>query len=872
MKLKLRTLLIILNTVLIAALIPASVSANPTLPAGLVALYTFEEGTGTAVNDYSGVAPAMNLAIEELAGTSWTPAGAFTIPLADNGTILGEGVGDTDGLLDAKIAAAVRSTNQFTIEAWVTPAGDASDGISGPARIATLSDPAGPTGDRNFALMQDGDVWDARLRESTDADENPSDFNPTGGQGGTWGVDVGQLTYLVLTYDGSGAANTGVGTLYVLNPAASCNPAGAGYVGLNNEGNLSTWEDDFRFAIANEHSLPPAGRTARDWRGSLHMVAIYNQALDAGEIAANCAQGSRQIFDPLDIAKVFAPDTVEPGEVSTLTFTVTNPAGNPPINTAAFSDTLPAGVVIANPNGLATDCVGTITAVAGTDVISLADGVFAAGVDTCDISVDVTAAADGIYNNLSSVITSVQTQDSAAGASDTLTAGTSALTLTKAFAPDLIPPGGTSTITFNLNNPNSVVSATNVAFTDTLPTNVTVAIPSNATTDCGGTFVGAADTIFLTGGSLAAGASCSASIDVTSDITGSYNNTTSTITSNETPAGTAASDILDVVAGLGISKDFTPAQIEPNNVSTLSFIILNTSGVTANNVSFVDNLLVGVEVAATPNATNTCGGTFAPAATDTTLNLSGGTLGDGASCTLSVDVTAAVEGVYDNLSDPVTSDDTPDGNQASATLTVEERSGDNDEGDSGRRESGGEPQLLVVDPAISKRGSPLAAQPGEQVTFTIDVTNTGDQTATDVVVSDNVDPLFNIQSTSVTQGSTSVNGQQVTANIGTLNPGQTETITIVTTASNAAQPGALCNTASVSGNNLNSATSNQVCITISGESGLPGTLPSTGGEPVTFASQLARFIKIPLALLALLFVGYVGLWMASRRRRRISRW
>lgn len=46
--------------------------------------------------------------------------------------------------------------------------------------------------------------------------------------------------------------------------------------------------------------------------------------------------------------KAFAPDTIGPGCVSTLTFTITNASGSP-VTDLAFTDNLPAGVTIATP-------------------------------------------------------------------------------------------------------------------------------------------------------------------------------------------------------------------------------------------------------------------------------------------------------------------------------------------------------------------------------------------------------------------------------------------------------------------------------------------------------------------------------------------
>src|SRR5262249_10088977 len=74
--------------------------------------------------------------------------------------------------------------------------------------------------------------------------------------------------------------------------------------------------------------------------------------------------------------------------------------------------------------------------------------------------------------------------------------------------------------------------------------------------------------------------------------------------------------------------------------------------------------------AATPGASNSCGGTFAPNAGDTTLNFSGGTIAANGSCTISVNVTGTTAGMKNNLSGNVTSSNGGTGNTASASISV----------------------------------------------------------------------------------------------------------------------------------------------------------------------------------------------------------
>ena len=106
--------------------------------------------------------------------------------------------------------------------------------------------------------------------------------------------------------------------------------------------------------------------------------------------------------------------------------------------------------------------------------------------------------------------------------------------------------GFNSTLTFTIDNTASALVASSLDFTDSLPTGVEVATPSGAATDCTGGTLTAADassTISYTGGSVADGASCTITVDVTSTELGTHTNTTGDLTSSSGNSSTATDDL-----------------------------------------------------------------------------------------------------------------------------------------------------------------------------------------------------------------------------------------------------------------------------------------------------------------------------------------
>ena len=377
--------------------------------------------------------------------------------------------------------------------------------------------------------------------------------------------------------------------------------------------------------------------------------------------------------DALVFSKAFSPDTIAPGGISRLTFTIDNGANLIDVGSLAFTDAFPAGLVVAGtPNG-STTCGGTFAPGASDVSLAFAGGAVAAG-DACAISVDVTSAVAGSYPNTSGALTSDLPDAPAATA--TLTVDEAPLVVSMGFSPSTIAQGGVSRLSYDLGNA-AAVGATSISLSDTLPADVTVADAPNAAATCAGgvlTAPAGGDTIAFADGELAAGVSCTISVDVTSAVAGSYLNGPESVTSSlgaSTPV--QATLTVDAADALVFSKAFSPDTIAPGGISRLTFTIDNgANAIEAADLAFTDAFPSGLVVAGAPNGSTSCGGTFAPGASDVSLAFAGGAVAAGDACAISVDVTSAVAGSYPNTSGALTSNLPDDAPPASATLTVDE--------------------------------------------------------------------------------------------------------------------------------------------------------------------------------------------------------
>jgi uncharacterized repeat protein (TIGR01451 family) len=117
-------------------------------------------------------------------------------------------------------------------------------------------------------------------------------------------------------------------------------------------------------------------------------------------------------------------------------------------------------------------------------------------------------------------------------------------TISKNFGAASISVGGTTTLTFQIENDNGFPQ-TSVAFTDNLPAGLTVAANPGVSNTCGGTLTAVANStsISLSGGTVPAGfgGTCTISVNVTGVTTGMKMNVSGAVSAAEGGTGNTAS-------------------------------------------------------------------------------------------------------------------------------------------------------------------------------------------------------------------------------------------------------------------------------------------------------------------------------------------
>ncbi len=358
------------------------------------------------------------------------------------------------------------------------------------------------------------------------------------------------------------------------------------------------------------------------------------------------------------LSKTYAPSVINTMGVTTASYTITNDTLSA-VNGVGFSDEFDVGdaITLATVVNASNTCGGTLMANAGASSLSLIGATIAAA-SSCTVSVDVTSSTSGVYEEQTSPLTLDIGQAKAAQARlqvEDVVASTLPQ-FSQVFSPNSIALGGTSTLTFSIENSGSTL-VDELAFTNALPAEITLATPANITTTC---LLNESSQLVANDGGGAIEVSnlgvlpfarCTINANVTSSTIGTHTSVSGDLTSSAGNSGTATDDLTVVANAPGFSANFSPDSIDLGGRSTLTFTIDNSvNAAAANSLSFNAPLPAGLRLADPANASTTCSNgiisglpgaqqiSYAPVIFGQVGVQSGGV------CTLSVDVIATGAG------------------------------------------------------------------------------------------------------------------------------------------------------------------------------------------------------------------------------------
>ncbi|GAB5453548.1 MAG: hypothetical protein Hals2KO_38760 [Halioglobus sp.] len=460
--------------------------------------------------------------------------------------------------------------------------------------------------------------------------------------------------------------------------------------------------------------------------------ADFNVSVNTGPIAPNNA-------------------TVYPGEPTSLRITLANNSTVIPLTGVNFSKALPAtathSLLVNGASAITGDigCTpGTLTTSPGSGGIVLAgltipvrqNGVPGSGECYLDIPI-VATSTNGSATSLSYALNATEVgSDQGSNA----TGGPQSITIRSAQRPtwskDVLPNdilvigGATRTLRIVVNNPDSNVALSGIAFTDTFPTSgVDGAIAEPTGTilgnTCGGVVTpvtGSNASVSLSGGSLAAGASCTIDVEIQGRQTNGVYNRTGT---NTLPAaGFSSSAGLQPAANathnmrarspLAIVKNFTPSIVASGEPNTFRVSLVNNGSVALPVTNFTDDPISAapfsdrLSIAAVGDITNSCGGgSITLESGGEGFSVGGFSIPANSSCNIDVTYTGFTPG-----------SDTP------TTYTNQIAQGDVQTPIAGIVSQARSATVLVADRLrVLKSASPADASPGDPVRYNVTVQN-----------------------------------------------------------------------------------------------------------------------------------------------------
>lgn len=359
--------------------------------------------------------------------------------------------------------------------------------------------------------------------------------------------------------------------------------------------------------------------------------------------------------------------TIGPNNQATLTFLITNVEAFP-VTDLAFTNTFPAGVTLATNPQAETSCNnGTIVANGGDSSFSIS-GYSVEPSSSCTVSVVVQSAVAGSYLNTSDSLTSSEGNSGTASATLTVDSGRPGVSIS--LTPSTLNRGDNAVLQVTYDNTSNASIEYNFQGAVALPTGLVVADYPAAQTTCtnysvsataGATAITASPAGTMT---LAAGATCDFSVNVTGSGVGDY---IVPVTLTYLDSGTF-SQTNPGFASTGVSVEQSYGQIAltqnptaPGSSNNLSVTLYNFDrSSSASNVNLtidLDAALSGLVATGLP-LSNVCGSGSSLTGTSL-INLTGGAIAAESSCTFNIPVSVpagAAVGSYSGSSSTINMD------------------------------------------------------------------------------------------------------------------------------------------------------------------------------------------------------------------------
>ncbi|MCF6217926.1 MAG: LamG domain-containing protein [Gammaproteobacteria bacterium] len=222
----------------------------------IIARYELKSGLGDTLYDTSGIEPALNLILSGTEGDDYQWVGGWGIEFFSTSAR-----GNT--ATSAKLAERLKSSNAYTIEAWLVPANVTQEG---PARIISYS---ANNSLRNFTLGQTLYNYNFAQRSSS-TDTNGEPILST--------ADADEILQATQQHVAITFSSTEGRKIFVNGTLVASETATRG-------DSLNDWDENYTllFGAEADGSSP--------WKGKLRMVAIHERALTADQIQQNIDAG-----------------------------------------------------------------------------------------------------------------------------------------------------------------------------------------------------------------------------------------------------------------------------------------------------------------------------------------------------------------------------------------------------------------------------------------------------------------------------------------------------------------------------------------------------------------------------------------------------